>query len=147
MRLAAAKAEALRDHYPDHWIIGSDQVAVCADQRLGKPGNVQSAIQQLTMASGRSVTFLTAVSLLTPQSGHPDTSLDLCTVYFRHLTLQQIHRYVELDQPLDCAGSFRSEGLGITLVEKIEGDDPNALVGLPLIKLLQIMARHGCNVP
>jgi len=146
LRLAAQKAHSVCHNHPGHWIIGSDQVAMCGTIRLEKPGNEQNAIQQLLNASGNRVSFYTAVSLLNPGGKYPRTELDICHVYFKTLQRRQIERYIELEKPLNCAGSFMSEGLGISLVDRIEGNDPNALVGLPLILLVKLMEEFGVGV-
>jgi septum formation protein len=131
-RLAVAKAEAVAKLHPGAWVIGADQVAECDDDILGKPGTAERARMQLAVCSGRVVTFHTAVRLMN-SAGHAHTHVDVTRVKFRVLASEEIERYVELDQPLDCAGSFRSEGLGIVLFERIETEDPTALIGLPLI--------------
>ncbi|MDT4329842.1 Maf family protein [Methylomonas sp. MS20] len=145
-RLALAKAQALRAVYPEHLIIGSDQAAAIDGATLGKPGGREGAIRQLALQAGRVVTFYTAVCLLDAGSGRCWCDLDVCQVHFRPLTPAQIERYVDREQPFDCAGSFKSEGLGIALFEKIVGDDPNALIGLPLIKLTTLLEQAGVSV-
>jgi septum formation protein len=145
-RLAADKARALAGRYPDHLIIGSDQVAVANGQRLGKPGSRDNAIAQLRASSGHSVTFYTAICVLDSSSGMAKSDLDRTFVQFRKLSDQQIEHYVDREQPLDCAGSFKSEGLGIALFERIEGEDPNALIGLPLIRLIRLLEEFGLEV-
>lgn len=145
-RLSALKAQALQARFPAHLIIGSDQVAVCDGRLLTKPGDKITAIRQLQSASGNSMTFFTSVSVLQSQSGRILSATDRCTVFFRPLTLEQIEHYVDLEQPYDCAGGFKSEGLGVALLERIQGDDPNALIGLPLIKLLDLLERFGIRV-
>ncbi len=142
-RLAIAKARALADRFPDHLIIGSDQVA-CIDMHiLGKPGSAANAIAQLKLASGRRVEFFTGLCLLNSANGEVQTRVELFTAHFRPLSDQQISTYIERERPLDCAGSFKSEGLGIALFERLEGDDPNALIGLPLIQLTSMLERAG----
>lgn len=138
-RLAAEKARALAHNYTDALIIGSDQVAECEGHALGKPGSVERAEQQLQACAGRKVHFYTGISLLDCASGTQRTEVDVFTVYFRQLTREQIRRYVALEQPLDCAGSFKVEGLGIALFEKMEGSDFNSLIGLPLIRLINLL--------
>jgi len=142
-RLAIAKAQALAGRFPNHLIIGSDQVACVEGRILGKPGSAETACGQLRLASGRSVELLTGLCLLDSSSGAFDVTVEPFRVHFRTLTETQIERYVAREQPLDCAGSFKSEGLGIALFEKLEGDDPNALIGLPLIRLVQMLERVG----
>jgi len=146
-RLAFEKASAVANRYPEHLIIGSDQVAVCDGRQLGKPGNRSQAIAQLHAQSGRIVTFHTAICVLDSASGRCLTDLDRCDVHFKTLSDAQIQRYVDLEHPFDCAGSFKSEGYGIVLFERIVGDDPNALIGLPLIKLVKILNQLGFDLP
>ncbi len=146
-RLAIDKAASVAKLFPEHLIIGSDQVAVCDDFMLGKPGDRDNAIRQLTAQSGKIVRFYTSVCVFDATSGRYSTDLDVCEVHFRTLDAEQIHRYIDIDQPFDCAGSFKSEGLGIVLLNKIVGDDPNALIGLPLIKLTDLLAQFGLAMP
>jgi septum formation protein len=141
-RLARAKAEAIRALEPGAVVIGSDQVALRGDEILGKPGNEAAAVRQLTLSAGREVEFLTAVCLLVPNAD-PEEHIDITRVVFRPMDPEEISRYVTLDQPLDCAGSFRAEGLGIALFERIDSQDPTGLVGLPLIWLAQALRRAG----
>ena len=147
MRLAREKARALADSHPDTLIIGSDQVAVIGDQVLGKPGTREKAIEQLSAASGQRVTFLTGLCLLNTASGRTQVACDPFHVQFRTLRPEQIERYVDAEQPLNCAGSFKSEGLGIVLFKALEGRDPNTLVGLPLILLTEFLAAEGMSLP
>lgn len=146
-RLAVAKAQSLSDRYDRHLIIGCDQAAVCKDQLLGKPGTRARAIEQLTAQSGNCVDFHTAVCVFNSATGVVLVDEDVCQVYFRVLARDQIERYVDAEQPYDCAGSFKSEGFGICLFEKIVGDDPNALIGLPLIKLIRLLDQCGLPLP
>ncbi|MEC9364600.1 MAG: nucleoside triphosphate pyrophosphatase [Pseudomonadota bacterium] len=146
LRLARTKAAALRPRHPQDWIIGSDQVAVTDDRVLGKPGHRARAIEQLTLASGREVRFETAVALSTPD-GRFFEAVDSTCVRFRELTTDQIARYVDAEQPFDCAGSFKCEGYGITLFEAIESRDPTALIGLPLIALCGLLRDAGYTLP
>lgn len=146
-RLAKCKAYAVSQHYPRHLIIGSDQVAACGHSLLGKPGNRQQSIAQLEIQSGQIVQFFTAITVLDSGSGRCLSDLDVCEVHFKSLDLLQIQRYVDIEQPYDCAGSFKSEGYGIVLFEKIIGEDPNALVGLPLIKLVRLLNDFGLSLP
>ena len=145
-RLSEAKAHAIAAQFPNALIIGSDQVAVLDDQILGKPGNHKNAIQQLQAASGRRVNFLTGLCLLNNQTGHCHVTVVTFSVVFRSLSERQIEQYLLRDKPYQCAGSFKSEGLGISLFEKMEGDDPNALIGLPLIELTTLLAAEGMDV-
>jgi septum formation protein len=140
-RLARAKADALAARYPTSWIIGADQVAVIEDRVLGKPGDASGTVAQLRAESGRAVTFLTAACLVRLEPAESTHHLDETRVHFRSLSEAEIARYVALEQPFDCAGGFRSEGLGIALMERIESTDPSALIGLPLIWLSQALGR------
>jgi septum formation protein len=144
-RLAAAKTVALRTTHPEAWIIGSDQAAVIADHIVGKPGSRERAIAQLVEASGSEVHFLTAVALSTPAGMHE--ALDITRVHFRALGRDEIERYVDTESPLDCAGSFKCEGYGVTLFEAIESRDPTALIGLPLIALSRLLRAAGYALP
>lgn len=146
-RLAAAKATALRAQFIQHLIIGSDQVAVLDGEILGKPGTREAAIAQLSQASGRSVTFYTGVCVLDTTNGQLQVDCVPFTVHFRQLSNTQICRYVERDQPFDCAGSFKSEGLGVSLFSATEGEDASSLVGLPLIRLCSMLNHAGVAIP
>lgn len=146
-RLAVAKARALRAQFLQHLIIGSDQVAVLDGQILGKPSTAAAAIAQLTAASGRSVTFYTGLCLLDSASGTIEVDCVPFTVHFRTLSPAQISRYIEREQPLDCAGSFKSEGLGISLFRATEGEDATSLIGLPLIRLCDMLSQAGIIIP
>ena len=145
-RLAAEKAQALASRHPSAYIIGSDQVAVLGDTRLGKPGNHATAINQLQVASGKTVFFHTALCVLDTDSGRSQVSVATNEVKFRVLSNEQIERYLLAEKPYDCAGSAKSEGLGIALIEHIRGDDPNALIGLPLIQLVTALQNLGVTV-
>ncbi|MGN6513961.1 MAG: Maf family protein [Lysobacteraceae bacterium] len=144
-RLAGAKAAAVAGG-TDAWVIGSDQVACLDGRPLGKPGSVEAAVAQLRGMSGRAVEFLTAVCVA-HRSGHAFHALDTTTVRFRSLDADAIARYVAAEQPLDCAGSFKSEGLGIALFDAIETVDPTALVGLPLIATARLLRQAGFTLP
>jgi len=146
-RLALAKAQAVRGRHPDALIIGSDQVAICEGRRLDKPGNHASAVDQLRHASGRSVTFHTAVVLLNARSGLAQAELVPTETRFRTLSDAEIDRYLQAEPAYDCAGSAKSEALGISLLEKIESPDPTALVGLPLIALCGMLRNEGLLIP
>jgi len=150
-RLALSKARALASRHPEHIIIGSDQVAVLDDQVLGKPLHAQGAFKQLTAASGRSVTFLTAVAVLDTRTTAAQVNEQVAcvpfTVHFRQLSDGQIQRYIAKEQPFDCAGSFKSEGLGVSLFKSTEGSDATSLVGLPLIRLCDMLNACGIAVP
>ncbi|WP_276611722.1 Maf family protein [Thiorhodococcus mannitoliphagus] len=143
LRLAEAKARAVAKQYPNALIIGSDQVACLDDAILGKPGSRENAIAQLEHASGRTVLFQTGLCLLDTRSGQAQTLVEPFRVHFRRLTRPQIEGYVDREQPYNCAGSFKSEGLGIALFERMEGEDPSALVGLPLIRLTPLLEAAG----
>lgn len=146
VRLARAKAEAVATQAGDAWTIGSDQVAELDGRPLGKPGTIDRAIAQLQAMSGREVRFLTALCLAGPDGRRLET-LDITTVRFRALGDDEIARYVERERPLDCAGSFKCEGLGIALFEAIDNRDPTALVGLPLIATARLLREAGFAVP
>ena len=146
-RLALAKAEAvLVDQDDERWVIGSDQVAELDGRPLGKPGNHAGAVAQLQSMSGREVHFLTAVCLAGPHARRLQ-ALDITTVRFRALGNDEIERYVAREQPLDCAGSFKCEGLGIALFDEIENRDPTALIGLPLIATARLLREAGFRLP
>jgi MAF protein len=146
-RLAEAKARDVGRRYPDALVIGSDQVACVDGDILGKPGNRENAIAQLSAASGKAVTFFTGLCLFNSGTGQPRAAVEPFTVKFRDLTRAQIERYVDREQPFNCAGSFKSEGFGITLFSALEGRDPNALVGLPLILLVEMLSEQGVVLP
>ncbi len=143
IRLSREKALILADQYPDTLIIASDQTAALDNRILGKPGTREQAIQQLSNCSGRQVVFHTGLSLLnTATAEHQLTCVDY-TAWFRTLSSTQIATYIDAESPLDCAGSFKCEGLGITLFEKMAGDDPDSLIGLPLITLTTMLMNEG----
>ncbi|NVZ11348.1 septum formation inhibitor Maf [Allochromatium humboldtianum] len=142
-RLAEAKARAVAENHPDALIIGSDQVACLDDAILGKPGDHQTAMAQLERASGRCALFQTGLCVLDTRSGQAQTLVEPFRVHFRVLSRARIQGYLERERPYDCAGSFKSEGLGIALFERLEGDDPNALIGLPLIRLIPLLEAAG----
>ncbi len=144
-RLAAEKADAVAGRHPGAIVIGSDQVAECGGRPLGKPGTAERAREQLAAASGTTVVFHTAVALLHADGRTRERHTDLTRVRFRRLSAAEIARYVALDAPIDCAGSFRSEGLGAALFEAVESSDPTALVGLPLVWVAAALARAGLN--
>ena len=145
-RLAESKARAVAESHPEALIIGSDQVAVLDNNILGKPGNHEAAVQQLSNASGKKVLFLTGLCLLNSSTNSIQTSVEKFSVKFRQLSTAQIENYLQREEPYDCAGSFKSEGLGISLFEKMEGDDPNALIGLPMIALTRMLSLEGLDV-
>lgn len=146
-RLSLEKAQALAASHPAHLIIGSDQVAVLNDQIIGKPHTFDKARQQLLNASGASVSFLTGLTLLNSQTGHHQTDCVPFTVHMRHLSAEQIERYLHAEEPYDCAGSFKAEGLGVSLFQRTEGDDATSLVGLPLIRLVDMLLAQGVSIP
>lgn len=145
LRLAVAKARAVALSRPEACVVGSDQVADFDGRPLGKPGDRATAIAQLVAMSGRSVAFRTAVAVATGDA--LDSALDTTLVRFRRLAMAEIERYVDLEQPFDCAGSFKCEGLGISLFEAIESRDPTALVGLPLVATARLLRASGFALP
>lgn len=142
-RLALEKAQAVSEQYPNALIIGSDQVAVLGDTIMTKPHNHENATLQLQASSGKKVTFLTSLCLLNSQTGQHQVQVCLYAVEFLNLSAAQIEAYLQKEQPYQCAGSFKSEGLGITLFKRFEGDDPNSLIGLPLISLVSMLRNEG----
>ncbi|GHD70096.1 Maf-like protein [Luteimonas padinae] len=145
LRLAVAKASAVAARLPHDCVIGSDQVADFDGRPLGKPGGREAAIAQLMAMSGRCVAFRTAVAIAL--GGRVASALDTTVVRFRSLARGEVERYLDLEQPYDCAGSFKSEGLGITLFDAIETSDPTALVGLPLIATARLLREAGLALP
>jgi MAF protein len=149
-RLAIEKAKALKDQFPNHIIIGSDQCAILEvngqQKILGKPHTIENAVKQLTDCSGKKVTFLTGLCCFNSESQQTLALVEPFSVHFRQLTEAQIRRYIEQEMPLDCAGSFKSEGLGIRLFSALEGRDPNSLIGLPLIALVDLLEKMGVEV-
>jgi septum formation protein len=144
-RLARAKAAAVAAIHPDAWVIGSDQVADHGGTLLGKPGSRANAVAQLRSMSSGAVQFHTAVCVRGP--GGETHALDATRVRFRALSTEEIERYVDAEQPFDCAGSFKAEGMGIALFEAIESEDPTALVGLPLIATARLLREAGFRIP
>lgn len=145
VRLANAKAQSLVANYPDSLIIGSDQVGVLDDQIVCKPHTVENAQQQLKNSSGKAFYFYTGMTVIDTRTRQSQTICEPFKVTFRRLTDAEIDAYIAKEMPLQCAGSFKCDELGITLFDKLEGDDINSLVGLPLIKLNKIMIDMGCN--
>jgi len=145
-RLAEAKARAVAIRFADALVIGSDQVASCDGARLEKPGGHDNAARQLALVSGRTAQFDTAVAVLDTQSGTLRSRVVPCRVTFRKLDAARIERYLRLEQPYDCAGSAKAEGLGIALIERIETEDPTSLIGLPLIALAGLLRDAGFDV-
>lgn len=146
-RLAREKALALAQSYPGHLIIGSDQVAVLGERILGKPHTFENAREQLLAASGAKVTFLTGLALLNSQTGACQVDCVAFTVNMRTLDPERVERYLRAEQPYDCAGSFKAEGLGVSLFQSTEGPDATSLVGLPLIRLVDMLLAEGVQIP
>lgn len=146
-RLALQKAQALSDQYPNAIVIGSDQSASFEGNPIGKPQSHTKATEQLRQLSGHTVDFYTGLAVINTATNQSHLSLDLTRVTFRQLTKAEIEHYLRLEEPYQCAGSFKSEGLGITLFEKIESTDPNALIGLPLIALTSALKQFGIAIP
>ena len=145
IRLARDKAQALAEDYPRHLIIGSDQAAVLGSESLGKPHNYERAFAQLKAASGKHVIFKTGLCLLNTLTNQTQICVGEFSVFFRKLSDEQIHNYLIYETPYDCAGSFKCEGLGIALFNKLIGDDPNTLIGLPLIRLVEMLKHEGVD--
>ncbi|MGH8516240.1 MAG: Maf family protein [Panacagrimonas sp.] len=142
-RLARVKAQSVAKLRPDACVIGSDQVASCLNRLLGKPGNREAAAKQLAFMAGRTVMFATAVSVIHPDQPRPLAELDVTLVKLRRLKAADIERYLDAEPALDCAGSFRAEGLGISLFEDIQSRDPTGLIGLPLIAMARLLRKAG----
>lgn len=145
-RLAESKALKIAEQYPDSLIIGSDQVAVLNGQIMGKPGNHAKAFEQLSAASGNTVTFMTGLALFNAATGKMQSVVDYFEVLFKTLSPAQIEFYLAKEQPYQCAGSFKSEGFGISLFKGLRGEDPNSLIGLPLIQLIELLANENIDV-
>jgi MAF protein len=146
-RLAREKAMALAERFPGHLIIGSDQVAVLGERILGKPHTFERALEQLSASSGNSVSFLTGLALYNSQTGQCQVDCVPFTVHMRELDQARITRYLNAEQPYDCAGSFKAEGLGVSLFRATEGPDATGLIGLPLIRLVDMLTAEGVAVP
>ena len=146
-RLALAKAREVAARHPEAWVIGSDQVADLAGEPLGKPGTHERAVAQLRRMSGQTMVFHTAVAVVRHGAGFAQTDLAPVEVRFRTLQDEEIERYLRAEQPYDCAGSAKSEGLGIALLEAIHSDDPTALVGLPLIRTARLLRAARFTLP
>ncbi|MBI3903966.1 MAG: septum formation inhibitor Maf [Nitrosomonadales bacterium] len=142
-RLSRKKAQAIATLYPDALIIGSDQVALLGEQQLGKPVTHDNAVRQLRAMNGKTVIFHTALTLLNARNGEMQTEVAENRVSFRELDDDKIESYLRKEQPYNCAGSAKSEGLGIALISRMEGDDPNALIGLPLILLISMLEKQN----
>ncbi len=147
LRLALAKARAVAQQHPDAVVIGSDQVADLAGEPLGKPGEHERAVQQLRQMRDQTVVFQTAVAVVCIATGFEQVDLAPVEVKFRALTDEEIERYLRVEQPYDCAGSAKSEGLGISLLDAIHSDDPTALIGLPLIRTCRMLRAAGLVLP
>jgi MAF protein len=146
-RLAEEKARALASDFTRHLIVGSDQVALFKGEIIGKPHDFARAKAQLQAASGASVTFLTGLALLNSATATCQIDCVAFTVHFRHLSEASIIRYLEAEQPFDCAGSFKAEGLGVSLFRATEGTDATSLIGLPLIRLVDMLLHEGVQLP
>lgn len=146
-RLAREKAMALAEQSPDHLIIGSDQVAVLGEQILGKPHTFERALEQLQASSGNCVSFLTGLALFNSRTGECQVDCVPFTVHMRQLDEARISRYLHAEQPYDCAGSFKAEGLGVSLFRSTEGPDATSLIGLPLIRLVDMLMNEGIELP
>ena len=146
LRLAVLKARAVARRYPGALVIGCDQVASCDGMRIGKPGSYANAVKQLEFMSGKTVLFETALALLDIASDEVQSRIVPCRVTFRPLVRSTIEAYLAREQPYDCAGSAKAEGLGIALIERIETEDPTSLIGLPLIALTELLAAAGMPV-
>lgn len=146
-RLAQEKAKALATRFPDHLIIGSDQVAVLGEQIIGKPHTFERALEQLKASSGKSVSFLTGLALYNSRTGQCQIDCVPFTVHMRELDEERITRYLRTEQPYDCAGSFKAEGLGVRLFQSTEGPDATSLIGLPLIRLVDMLTAEGVEIP
>jgi len=145
-RLAIEKAKEVAKEYSNALIIGSDQVALCGDEILGKPHNFDNAVKQLSKFSGQCITFYTGLCVYDSKEKKTTALVEPFRVHFNELSQDEIENYLHTEQPYNCAGSFKSEGLGICLFKKLEGDDPNSLIGLPLIKLVGLLKQHGLDV-
>lgn len=146
LRLALAKAKAVAEQHPGAVVIGSDQVADLAGQALGKPGEHARAVAQLRQMRGKTVIFQTALAVVCQDSGFEAVDLAAVRVVFRDLSDEEIETYLQAEQPYDCAGSAKSEGLGIALLESIDNDDPTALIGLPLIRTARLLRQAGVKL-
>ena len=145
-RLSLLKARAVAERFPDALIIGSDQVALLEGRQLGKPGTFENAVAQLQAMRGKALEFHTALTLLNARTGNSQTAVVPVRLVMREYTDAQIKAYLNKDQPYNCCGSAKSESLGIALIARYETEDPNALVGLPLIKLTEMLANEGLDV-
>jgi len=146
MRLSEEKARTAQATYPKALVIGSDQIAVIGDKILGKSGNHDQAVKQLQLVNGKQVDFLTGLCVLNTETGAAEVDALCFSVQFRQLTDEQIENYLRQDTPYNCSGSFKSESLGIVLLEKMMGNDPTTVMGLPLIRLVKMLETQGVNI-
>lgn len=146
VRLAKEKAQAIAERHPQSIIIASDQCATLDGEIIGKPGDHENAVQQLQKASGRTVTFYTSLCVMNAATNQYEETVEPFYVYFRELSDNQIENYLKKEEPYNCAGSFKSEGLGIALFDRLEGNDPNTLIGLPLIQLIKMLEKFHVEV-
>ena len=147
LRLAEIKAAAIAPAHPEALIIGSDQIAVADDEILTKPGDHENAIKQLKKVSGKSIVFLTGLCVINTTNNNIQKDCITYTVHFRDLTEDEIERYLLKEKPYDCAGAFKSEAYGVSLMQRMEGNDPTSLIGLPLIRLSEMLRNEGLNIP
>ncbi len=145
-RLAIEKARAVATDFPHALVIGSDQVALHGDDIVGKPGSHENAVAQLQQASGKCIELFTGLALVNAKTGRTHSLVESFKVHFRQLTLEQIENYLRKEQPYQCAGSVKSEGLGVSIIQRFEGDDPASLIGLPLIRLVALLERENFDV-
>ena len=145
-RLAVEKAKAVAQNWPNTLVIGSDQVALFDGKILGKPHTHDKAVEQLSAFSGNKVIFLTGLAVINSETGETHSLIEPFEVHFKKLSFEEIDAYLKAEQPYNCAGSFKSEALGICLFEKLVGDDPNTLIGLPLIRLVELLNKFGFSV-
>lgn len=145
-RLSIEKAHALSEQFPNSLIIGSDQVACIDEQILRKPLNKENNLTQLKLCQGKTAYFYTGVCLLNSKTGEYQSAVENYATTFRNLNEQQLKNYIDKEQPFNCAGGFKMEGLGISLFKSIEGQDPNILIGLPLIRLVELLEKEGIQV-
>jgi len=147
LRLAETKASAIAPAHPDSLIIGSDQIAIADNEILTKPGNHENATAQLKKISGKSILFLTGICVINTANNKCQKDCISYTVHFRDLKEDEIERYLLQETPYDCAGSFKSEAYGVSLIQRMEGDDPTSLIGLPLIRLSEMLRNEDLNIP
>ena len=147
LRLAEIKASAIASEHPESLVIGSDQIAIADNEILTKPGNHENAVTQLKKVSGKSIVFLTGLCVINTANRNSQKDCISYSVHFRNLTEDEIERYLLQETPYDCAGSFKSEGYGVSLIQRMEGDDPTSLIGLPLIRLSEMLRNENLNIP